>query len=210
MSSTLIFPDGVRLAREDEIPGSNPRHSETWTRVQSAHIVPGFVLHDAEDERFAHYVEINVNAPHIWAVFCDLCQALLGPNATFIVGDADSELAPVASARVLSIIAALEPHSYQLAHDGFLQYGLMSDRDGTLSGVLVAPEKHFKVWMNDEECFRQVMQRHEIRETDHLEFLDEYPRIMVALPANAVVFHSLGDIVKYFEGEIAGVANGGA
>ncbi len=78
MPSTLIFPDGIRLAQRDEIPGPEAHRSETWARVESANIVSGYVVHAVKDEQFTHYAEINVDAPHIWAVFCDLCRALLG------------------------------------------------------------------------------------------------------------------------------------
>jgi hypothetical protein len=209
MPSTLIFPDGIRLARRDEIPGPEPLRSETWARVECACIESGYVLHAADDARFTHYAEINVDAPQIWAVFRDLCQALLGPDATLIVGEADREPVPVGSADVLSVIATLEPHQYQLAHDGFLQYGLVSDRDGKINEVLVAPEKHFKVWMTDEKSFRQIMERNDIRGTDHVEFLDEYPRTAVALSPNTIAFHSHTDLISHLEKEIAAISKRG-
>ena len=98
MPSTLVFPDGIRLARKDEIPGPERDRSKTWPRVESANIVPGYVLHATEDKRFMHYAEINVNAPQIWPVFRDLCQALLSPHATFIAAETDCELIPIGSA----------------------------------------------------------------------------------------------------------------
>ncbi len=126
-----------------------------------------------------------------------------------IAADADYDPIPIGSAKVPSVIATLEPHRYQLAHDGFLQYGLVSDRDGTINEVLVAPEKHFKVWMTDENSFRHVMQRHHIPERDHIEFLDEYPRTAVALPANSVVFNGGSDLIGHFEKELAAIAKRG-
>ncbi|MEI9964908.1 MAG: hypothetical protein WDM92_09515 [Caulobacteraceae bacterium] len=128
MPSTLVFPDGMRLAREDEIPGPAADRAKVWARVASANIARGYLLYPAPDERFTHYAEVNVDAPQLWAVFHDLCQALLGPEATLLAANAGCDPVPVGSGDASSILAALEPHRYQLAHDGFLQYGLVSDR----------------------------------------------------------------------------------
>jgi len=36
MARTLVFPDGVRLASKDEIPGPKPDREAAWARIQSA------------------------------------------------------------------------------------------------------------------------------------------------------------------------------
>lgn len=203
MPSTLIFPAGIRLARKDEIPGPEPRHSNEWARIESANIAPGFVLKATDDQRFTHYAEINVDAPHIWAVFRDLCENLLSPTATLIIGDIDGEPVTVGSGFVCAILAALEPHRYQLTHDGYLQCGLVSDLGSTLNEVFVAPVKYFQVWMDDEARFKAIMQRHELKEADHLEFIDEYARVTVHLSSNTVMFESLSDLARHLKKKIA-------
>ena len=86
-----------------------------------------------------------------------------------MISPIDEEPVPIGSGPVPSLIAVLEPHKYQLAHDGLLQFGLVSDRDGTINEVFVAPTKHFKIWLNDEERFRSVMEQHDLRQVDRLE-----------------------------------------
>jgi hypothetical protein len=184
MPNTLIFPDGIRLANRDEIPGSEPVRSQRWARIQAANIAPGFTLEPSGTEQFLHYAEINVDAPDIWAAFRDLCEALLGTEATLLFADIDADPAPLGSASVSSIIATLEPHAYRLAHNGFLQFGLVGNADGKINEVFVAPTKHFKIWLNDETRFRSIMRQHGLREADALEFLDEYPHTTVGLQAN--------------------------
>jgi hypothetical protein len=75
----------------------------------------------------------------------------------------------------------LEPHRYQLAHDGHVQFGLISDSGGRINEVFVVPTKHFQVWLDDEAHFRRVMQRHGLDEAERLSFLDEYPRTTLRL-----------------------------
>lgn len=79
MPSTLIFPDGVRLAAREEIPGNAARRAEERARIQSADIAPGFVLKPSGDTRFDCYVEINVDAPQI---FCAVRRSLSRPART--------------------------------------------------------------------------------------------------------------------------------
>ena len=183
MPSTLIFPDGVRLALRYEIPGPEQERAAIWARIEAANIAPGFTIMHSNDARFSHYAEINVDAPHIWAVFSDLCHALLGRNATLIAGEVDETPTSRGSAEVATLIAILEPHQYRLAHDGYLQFGLL-DEDGMINEVVVVPTKHFQVWLNDERRFRLVMQQHGLGEDQHLQLLDEYPHMTVRLDSS--------------------------
>jgi len=194
--NTLVFPDGVRLALKDEIPGPKSERDPLWARIESASIAPGFTIQPSNDARFSHYAEINVDAPQIWAVFRDLCRALLGPNATLIAGEVDETPISRGSTDVTLLIAALEPDQYQLAHDAYLQFGLLDDQDGKINEVVVAPTKHFQVWLNDEMRFRLVMEQHGLRQEDHLEFLDEYPHTTVRLSQGARLFDEPSELLK--------------
>jgi hypothetical protein len=183
VSHTLEFPDGVRLAKLEEIPGSEPERSAGWERVRQAHIVPGFTVTDSlSDHRFGHFAEINVNASQIWALFRDLCAGLLSDPATLIASDVDTEPRHVLGGELAKVLNALEIYQYQLAHDGFLQFGLLNDRVEGISEVLVTPTKHFKVWLNNIERFRSIMNDHKISERTKMEFIDEYPRVTTRLP----------------------------
>jgi len=186
----LEFPNGIRLARLEEIPGPEPDRSAAWERIMRSHIVPGFTVADSSsDVRFRYYAEINVDASQIWEVFRDLCAGLLTDPAALLAGD-DEDIEPhkVAQTDVPALLRALAPYHYQLAHDGFLQFALVSDHADQIAEVLVTPTKHFKVWLNDIALFRAIMEHHEIRERAKMEFIDEYPRVTTRLPeGNAVV-----------------------
>jgi Ribosomal protein L7/L12 C-terminal domain len=182
----LIFPDGIRLAKMEEMPRPVAHREAAWARIQSANIQTGFTLVKADDPHFAFYAEANVDAPEIWNVFSDLCRALLGPEATLLMSQLDDEPIPVGSAHTLEILQMLEPHKYQLAHDGFIQFGLIHHTGDLLTEVFVVPTKHFQVWFSDENDFRSVLQNHAIPEAAKLEFIDEYPRTMSPLSGEGV------------------------
>jgi hypothetical protein len=202
MPNSIEFPDGVRLARLEEIPGAGPERSAAWARVQSAGIAPGYTLTDSDDPRFAKYAEINVDASNIWALFRDLCDALLSSPASLVAGKEEADPLTLGSGDISSILAALEHHKYQLAHDGFIQFGLICDRGGAISEVFVAPTKHFKVWFNDEERFRAIMNQYALQEHNRLEFIDEYPRTFVALPKGPGVFGSPTELLNHLKAVI--------
>lgn len=166
-------------------------------------------MQSVTNEPFTHYAEINVDAPRLWEVFSDLCNVLLDSPATFVVGGLDSELVPVGPVNVHASTQLLAQHQYQLAHDGFLQYSLVSDHDGKVTEIFVTPEKYLKVWMNDETTFRGVMARHEIGEASSLKFLDEFPRTTVALSPGAASVRPTESLIKYLQDEILVVGSNG-
>jgi hypothetical protein len=132
-------------------------------------------------------------------VFSDLCRALLAPEAELMIAEMDDEgLRSLGRHEISAILDALAPHRYQLAHDGYLQFAMGSGSDGRLTEVFVAPEKHFKIWFNNEPAFRAVMAAHGLHEAESLEFLDQYARTTRPLPPEKVV-RDLGELVAVLE-----------
>ncbi len=183
MVSTLILADGVRLTTRDEIPGPSDRREELWARVEAASIHPGFTLKAAHDSSFRYYAEANVHAPDILAMFTDLSRALLGDRGTLLLSFKDDDPEHVIEAPVHAILAALELHADQLVHDGYIQFGIVTQNDAGLSEVFVAPTKHFKIWFSDERAFVAQMAAHDLSRAERLEFLDEYPHVTTRLPS---------------------------
>lgn len=202
MTSTLAFADGIRLAYKDEIPGPEPEREAAWKRVQSANITPGFLLKESNDDRFSFYAECNVDAPQIWAVFCDLCRSLVGPVASLVMSEHDEELSHLGTASTPAILSLLERHAYQLANDGWIQFGIIEERRDSVTEVFVTTTKHFEVWLNDEKLFRSILESHGLLEVAHLEFLDEYPRTTIRLPDDKVLFQDQTELVQHFRKKI--------
>jgi hypothetical protein len=202
MPNTLEFPDGIRLAHLDELPGPEPDRATAWARIQSANIAPGFTLTQSPDSQFPFYAEANIDGPRIWVVFRDLCQRLLGQQATLIMGTIDDEPATLGSANTLELLELLEPHQYQLAHDGWLQFGLVTEDANWVTEVFVAPTKHFRVWLSDVECLRSVLRNHAVPEVESLEFIDEYPRTTTTLRSDKVSFRDQSDLIEHLERQL--------
>ncbi len=183
MASTLVFPDGVRLTTRDEIPGPSARREELWSRVKSAGIHAGFTLKTTHDKSFRYYAEANVDASDVWATFHDLSRALLGERGALLLSFKDDDPERVVEGSVVAILAALESHADQLVHDGYVQFGIVSQTELNLSEVFVTPTKHFRVWFNDERAFAALMVSHGLSRGERLEFIDEYPHVTTRLSA---------------------------
>jgi hypothetical protein len=203
VASDLVFPEGVRLARLDEIPGPEPDRAQAWSRIQAAAIRSGFKVFESADPRFAFYAEANVDAHNIWTVFSDLCGQLLGQSATLLMSEIDKEPAPIGTSDVSLILQYLEPNNYQLAHDGLLQFGLVHQEGNEVSEVFVAPTKHFRLWFRDAALFRALMKQHGIPEVEALQFIDEYARITTPLSPEKTPFESVHDMILRIEKGLA-------
>jgi hypothetical protein len=193
----FVFPDGIRLAQREELPGPAPSRAAAWARIQAANIETGFTIVKSTDPRFSFYAEVNVNAPMIWIVFRDLCKALLGSRASLLMSEIDDDPAPLGSAGTVQILTMLETHSYQLAHDGNIQFGLVREDTNALTEVFVTPTKHFQIWFDDEKRLRGVLKVHDVPEIEKLEFIDQYPRTTTPLSRDRVSFTDPSEFVEY-------------
>lgn len=182
MVSSLIFADGVRLTTRDEIPGPSDRREELWARVERASIHPGYTLKEVSDPSFRYYAEANVHAPDIWPTFRDLSRALLGERGAVLLSFKDDAPGQIVDAPVEAILAAFDTHMDQLVHDGYIQFGIITQTVAGVAEVFVAPSKHFKMWFNDEQAFAEQMTAHGLTRAERLEFLDEYPHVTTRLP----------------------------
>ena len=126
MPNILVLPDGVRLARHLELPGPEQNRASNGARIRAANITTGFILSESTDFQFAFYAEANVDASRIQDVFRDLSLVLLGPVSILIMRGIDDEQMPLGSAGTPALLGLLEPYKSQLAHNGWIQFGLVS------------------------------------------------------------------------------------
>jgi hypothetical protein len=201
VGNTLIFPDGVRLTTRDELPGPPDRRDELWARVEAASIHPGYTLKAARDPAFRYYAEANIHAPEIWSAFRDLSRALLGERGMLLLSFKDDDPEQIIEAPVEAMLSAMERHSDQLAHDGYIQFGIVTQLEGGLTEVFVAPSKHFRFWFNDERAFAAQMAKHGLSREQRLEFVDEYPRVTTRLPDERAM--QINDLKRELVGRLA-------
>jgi hypothetical protein len=114
----------------------------------------------------------------------------------------DEEPTHVGTASTGAILSLLDKHAYQLANDGWIQFGLVEDWGDLTTEVFVTTTKHFVVWFNNEQLFRSILRNHDVSEVEHLEFLDEYPRTTIRLPEDRVSFYEQSDLIEHLRKQI--------
>ena len=192
----LVFPEGIRLARANEIPNS-PEKSESVEKIRNAQIEQGYVSQTASESLFTCYAEANVDAPQIWQVFRSLCEALLPEEAMPIIGEIDEEpLHNGSYDQTQKLLALFERFNYYLTNDCNIQFGLASETNTELTEVFVTPTKHFQIWTSKADILADVMKKYGIAESDELQFIDEFPRVTTALKYNDE-FHDYDDLINY-------------
>jgi hypothetical protein len=87
-SEALRFPRGVRFALPDEVPRSAKDAAE---RSANAQITTGFVSKTCENVGYSGYLEANIHADQVWAVFEALAESLLPEIVAPLVGWKDAE-----------------------------------------------------------------------------------------------------------------------
>ncbi len=180
-SSDFIFPSTIRLLTPEEIrngPYKDERsREELIEKLINGMIRSGYVLRNKADPTSKYYAEINVSAPDIWKVFTELVEELLPDECAPIWGLYDDD--PLYGGNYQpkkNILSGFSPWSERMSNDGELQFGVISQTNEMLEEVFVNSTKFFEVWTSKVDKLRSVLQRHGIEETDHLEFIGQYPR----------------------------------
>lgn len=203
MTKPLVLPDGVRLPLREEIKGPRAERDRLWAQVERAVLHQGFVARPAGTPEFAWFIEANVDADRLFELFVLLVETLFGslpladasfpasnpqetgnegPVCQLLLSDADEELTPVVSAPLGRILPLLAEIQYQLAHDGWIQFGLVRETEGRVVGLLVTPTKHLQIWAQNREEVAGLLRSHGLAEDTELTFLASYPVIVDTPP----------------------------
>jgi hypothetical protein len=197
-SEPLRFPRGVRLALREEIPRCT---EEILQRIAGADIRSGFTVKSTSDPGYSSYLEANVHADHIGPIFADLVGQLMPDFAAPLITHKDEEATFGPYTRTQAALAVFAPYAESLSHDGFLEFGMIYQRDGHTEEVLVTATKHFKIWTHRGSEAIGELKKHGLLRADSLQFIDEFPRTTERLPgmptpmevATAIV-HSFGSL----------------
>jgi len=194
----LRFPRGVRLAAEADLPRNKDR-SDRLARIQTANITTGFVLATNVDPGFFAYIEANVHADEVWCVFETLASRLLPAVSAPLVGwkDGEATLGPYTNKE--AALAVLRAHAESLQHDGFIEFGLMFQKDGKTEEVMVKGSKNLWIWTNNPSIATETLSSFGIPRVEKLQFIDEYPRVTERLVGDPSSEETISAIVGAFQ-----------
>jgi hypothetical protein len=172
----LQLPLTIRTAQADEVPHSNENVLRKIQERENALIVQGFVLkhNPSHDQVFRVFAEINVDNERLWTLFKSFILQLPG-KVKLLYRHIDDE--PLISEPMdkYQLLYELEPIAFELARDGFLEFGVIYQDETSFEEVYVKKAKYLQYWGMNEVRVRQILNDAGIYETAGLNFIDEYP-----------------------------------
>ena len=170
----LILPRGVRFPRPDELP---PGSEGEQARIRQAEITTGYRLLPNTGGAYTAYIEANVHALNLWAVFHDLALTVLPRAVAPIIAIKNGETCTGPRTIRAAALRVFEPHAQTLQHDGLLAFGLIYQDQAVTEQIFVPPAKYLQIWTNQPEVARAILARHRIPEVPDLQLLDQLPLV---------------------------------
>lgn len=183
--NTYKLPIGIRIPDFDEYPnGYNVE--EINRKRESANITEGYKLVEVEGEKFTHFAEINIDVDNLWNLFVGLSDILIGNTAYGIIGFKDEEPTMSNFTEKQRIIDILDNYRFELANDGCIQFGIAYYDESSLNEIFITSYKYLQVWTTASKELVKTLNKFNISEQEHLNFIDEFPVVSEALSIDKI------------------------
>jgi hypothetical protein len=180
----LELPRTIRDLEVVEIPSGDVAAVMERLRLKSeAKIIEGYKLlknNEKSELPFSFYSEININNSRLFYLFIGLCN-LLPKTVALIFGFYGDDLNYGIYTDRNDIIEELKKYKREIIEDCDLELGLINQTESQLTEVFINECKYVKFWGTDEKSFRELMDDFELEEVNDIEFIDEYPKVVVPL-----------------------------
>jgi len=191
----LQLPPTIRTALPEELP-DNENMRQRITERKTARIVQGFTLnYNTEGNHvFKIFAEINVDNDSLWSLFRSLLVQL-PDEICLLYRHIDDDPSFSVYMDKYQLLNKLEPLAFELARDGFLEFGVMYQDQDFFEEVYIKKAKYLQYWGMDETRFRQLLNDAGIYEVANLNFIDEYPLVTEPLDMHYPEVRSTEDVL---------------
>lgn len=183
--NTYKLPIGIRVPYFDEYPNGYDVEEINRKRA-SANIVEGYKLKEVQGEKFTHFAEINVDVDKLWNLFIGLSDRLISNTAYGIIGFKDEKPNMSNFTEKQRVIEILNRYKFELANDGYIQFGIAYYDESSLNQIFVTNFKYLQVWTSDSKELAETLNKYKILEYESLNFIDEFPVVSEALSAEKI------------------------
>lgn len=195
------LPAGIKIPEANDYPKRYDVKSINEQR-DSANIVEGYNIRTVAGENYSHYAEANIDADRLWDVFVALTKRLISENAYGIIAFKEKEPHYGGLADAVNLINIFNEFKYELTNDGFLEFGIASENNGSFNEVFVTSFKYMNIFTSDAETLTKTFKKLNIQQTENLQFIDEFPIESDALEADAKKgIRHYSDVIKSIEKE---------
>ena len=124
---------------------------------------------------------INIDNDRLWELFLALAATL--PDKTSCQYGLYEEESPVTTGLLQKqfVLQQLEKYREELTRDCSLEFGLLYQAKDLLIELGVSESKYIRYWGVELERFRLLMRSFQLPAVEGLEFIDEYPKIVIPL-----------------------------
>lgn len=176
--STYKLPIGIRITDFDDYPNG---YDDINRKRELANISEGYKLTAIHEEKFTHFVEINIDVDNLWSLFVALSDRLLGDTAYGVVGFKDEKPTLSNFTKKQSIIDIFNKYKFELANDGFIQFGIADYDESSLNEIFITSFKYFQVWTTNYKELIETLNNFQLLEQENLNFIDEIEKKFAAL-----------------------------
>ncbi|SFD47985.1 hypothetical protein SAMN05518672_102116 [Chitinophaga sp. CF118] len=177
----LELPITVRIPTDQELD-YRPDLDEILMKRRKANIREGYMLKMNDNPRlpFRFQATINIDNSSLWELFQALA-ATFPSKVSCVYGLHEDESATTEQLQKAFVLKELERYESELTQDCQLEFGLLFHNKDVLIELSVSESKYIRYWGVELERFKQLMQSFQLPADDKLEFIDEYPKIVLPL-----------------------------
>ena len=195
----LELPITLRVPTPDEVP-DRPDIYELLEKRREANIRPGYTLKPNTTPQLPYkfYAEINVNNSKMWALFLALA-AMFPENTSAVYNEYEQDALTTNIFPTTTVLKHFSRYHKELTQDCTLEFGLLSNTREQLTELSVNYCKYVKFWGNDLAAFTACMEAFKLPLMKHLDFADEYPKIIVPLRTLVAGTTPPAQVIEHFD-----------
>jgi hypothetical protein len=177
----LELPITVRIPTDYELD-YRPDLDEILMRRRKANIKEGYKLIMNDNPRLPYRFQalINIDNSSLWELFLVLAETLPA-SVSCVYGLFEDESMTTMSLKKEFVLRELSRYEAELTQDCLLEFGLLFLNKDLLIELSVSESKYIRYWGVELERFKRLMVDFELPVDATLEFIDEYPKVVLPL-----------------------------
>lgn len=173
----LALAPTIRIPHPNELK-HRADGEELMEKRQQALIAEGFVIRLNATPLLPFRFEacVNINNDRLWQLFISLTE-LLPDTVSCNYGQEDPHT--TMPMQKMLALGGLYPFKTELTEDAALSFGLLHHNTKSICELTVTHTKYIRFYGKDERAFVDKMNTFKLKEYKRLEFVDEYPFLVV-------------------------------
>lgn len=177
----LELPITVKIPTDQELD-YRPDLDEILMKRRRANIREGYTLKMNDNPRLPYrfLATINIDNSSLWDLFQALAETF-PTTLSCVYGLYEEDSVTTPSLQKQFVLKELDRYEGEFTQDCQLELGLLFHTKDVLIELSITESKYIRYWGIELERFKILMKDYRLPADDTLEFIDEYPKIVVPL-----------------------------